>query len=91
MQNQMQIDEKKMKELVGLAQKRADEIFRLILDGENSLTAQLVKAYRAGHESDKALEVFAAIANIGIEAASAYKAAIAQPAPKVGGKSRVTL
>lgn len=74
------------------AQSRLDEINRLIVDGPNSLTQFLVKAYRAESVTeDKAEKAFAAIQSAIEDAWKTYQAAIKQPEAKVTAKSRVTL
>jgi hypothetical protein len=84
-------DEVKLRELKGKAQGRFDEIARLMLDGEHSLTQLLVKAHRVGHERNKAEAAFIALKQCVSDAEATYHAAIAQPEPKIAVKSRVVL
>lgn len=85
-------DGQKLKEYRGKVQVKADEICRLILDGENSLTHWLVKATRAGLNPDVARNaVYDALVKCINDALVTYNAAIAQPEPRISTQSRVRL
>lgn len=81
----------KLKSLRGDAQRRVDEVCRLILDGQNSLTEILVKAFREGHSPEAGRAVFEAIKACAEDARITYNAAIVQPVPRVSSVSRVVL
>lgn len=91
----MQDQSEKLKAARGQAQRRVDEICRLVLDSttasEPSLVACLVRAYRAGHDETKALDVFTALETLISEARDTYIAAIRQPEPKARTSPRVVL
>lgn len=81
----------KMKEAVGKTKERFDEVAARVLDGQGSLTACMVRAYRRGYDSDKLGAVFEALRQLVEDAEKTYEAAIAQPEPRVSMKSRLTL
>jgi hypothetical protein len=85
------MDELKLKEMKGKAQRAFEEICLEIVDGQGSFTQLLVKAYRAGHDPEKARGAFAALMACVQDAQQIYESAIAQPEPRVSTKSRVTL
>lgn len=75
----------------GDVQRKVDEICRFILDGENNLTQHLVKGYRAGLSAEAAAKVFDGIESCLQDARETYRAAIAQPEPKIRSAPRVNL
>jgi len=81
----------KLREMKGKAQAQFDTICADILDGQGSLTALLVKAYRYGHPKEKAEECFTVLFHMLEDARDTYNAAIAQPEPKISSKSRIVL
>lgn len=80
-----------LKHARGLVQQRFEEIERLTLDGHKSLVQAMVRAHRFGLEKPKSLAAFEALRGLIDDAEKTFTAAIAQPEPKVGGKSRLQL
>lgn len=70
---------------------RFDEAAALILDGQKSLTAALVRGYRHGIPPSIAPYIFEQLRKVITDAEATYTAAIAQPEPKVSLKSRIEL
>lgn len=69
-----------------------DECAAAIVDGQRSLTARMVRAYRVGAlDAEKAQYLWNELERVLADARTTYTAAIAQPAPKVSMKSRITL
>lgn len=69
-----------------------DEIAAQVIDGQRSLCARMVRAYRIGAlPDDKAQYLFGELQKLIQDCEATYAAAIAQPAPKVSLKSRITL
>lgn len=85
------MDEAQLKEARGKAQGKADEIQRLILDGEANLALLLVRCYRRGLPEAKCLEAFTALETCIAEARGTFSAAIVMPEPKISTKQRVVL
>jgi hypothetical protein len=86
----MEYEKPRLKEMRGKAQRRFDEILRMVSEGPSSLLQLLVKAYREGHEPEKAYVAFAALREAVEDAELVYRAAIAQPQARIV-KKRVEL
>lgn len=85
-------DEKDILEARSKVREAFDEVAANIIDGQRSLTARMVRAYRAGAlESAQVEMIWNALSKVQADAIQTYNAAIAQPAPKVSMKSRITL
>jgi hypothetical protein len=84
------LTESRLKEARGNAQRRFDEIVRLIVDGPNSLCELLVKASRAGLPAYSVDDVAAALQAAVVDMRLSYTAAMAVPEVIVRSK-RVVL
>ena len=84
-------DEIRLKELKAKLQKALGGIFLDVVDSQNSVCHLLVKAYRAGLEEEKALQVFEALRRAVADCQETYDRAIAQPAPTIQVRERVVL
>lgn len=85
-------DEKDIAEARTKVAEQFDEVAAAIVDGQRSLTARMVRAYRVGALDDaKAEYLWSELHKVCADAHTTYTAAIAQPAPKVSMKSRITL
>ncbi len=80
-----------LKHARGNVETRFQEIERLTLDGHKSLIQGLVRAHRFGFTKAQSTAVFNALRSLIGDAEATFEAAIAQPEPKVGGKSRLQL
>jgi hypothetical protein len=85
-------NEKDIQEAKRKIRETFDEIAQGIVDGQRSLTARMVRAYRIGAiDVTKADYLWAELGRVFEDARATYLAAIAQPAPKVSTKSRINL
>ena len=75
--------EERLKAARGSAQRRLDEVLRLLCDGQGSLVELMVRAGRLGLDSEKAQAAFTAVMNAAADGWENYQIAVATPEPRI--------